>query len=303
MEDIPLFFTPSPENSLPQLRAKFSSLYHEYQVVLEIEKNKQKTTLQYQAGVKYQKSSGTNAPIISIQKLTKTFINKVEPDTLTEQISELAGSIFQPLWVEISPRGEISQLINYQSILSKWEEVKEELLKNYAGSVINSYIQHINNTINTSDLLLEKLKNDWFLSLYTVPIYSTYSTPAEKEKWIFPSLLKGVDKKEYSLTKRSENPNDTQNSPLVLIESIDKPEEFSAIYTLDSQTKLIKKIEVVIIEEQGYSLKAEIEVLKIHKKEKTESTLPKANKASFNEEKEWQKYLRKKKGFFGRLFE
>lgn len=242
MGDIPLFFTPSPENSLPRLRAKFSSLYHEYKVVLEIEKNKQKTTLQYQARVKYQKPSATNTPILSIQKLTKTFINRVEPDTITEQISELAGSIFQPLWVELSPRGEISQLINYQSILLKWEEIKEELLKNYAGSAINSYIEHIDNCLNSSDLLLDKLKNDWFLSLYCVPIYGTYSTPAEKEKWIFSSLLKGVDKKEYSLTKRSENLNDTESSPLIFVEALEKPNQFSAIYTLDFQTKLIKRI-------------------------------------------------------------
>lgn len=50
-------------------------------------------------------------------------------------------------------------------------------------------------------------------------------------------------------------------------------------------------------------LKAKIECVKTAEKEQTKSSLPQTNKPAFDEEKEWQKYLRKKKGFFGRLFE
>lgn len=304
MDNIPLFFTPSSNNlKEPVFKADFSSLYHKYEVVIEIEKENTKTKIEYRAGVKLErKSPSSKNPILSIQKLTKVLINGIEPDLITEKISALVGSIFQPLQIELGPKGEILNISNYESILKKWEEVKENLQMNYAGQTLDSYINNINQTLKSPELVLKKLKNDWFLSLYCVPLYTEYTNPPEKEKWKFPSLLKGEAAKEYSVIKSSENLNDSENSILIFVQDLDTPDTFTSIYTLDNKTKLIKNIEAVITEKEGYSIRADIQCIEIHKKEKENTPIP-AKKKDFDEQAEWQKYQRKKKGFWGRLFD
>jgi hypothetical protein len=58
MDGVSLFFTPYSQNSKePVLKVDFSSLYHEYEVVIEMEKENTKTKIEYTAGVKYEKRS------------------------------------------------------------------------------------------------------------------------------------------------------------------------------------------------------------------------------------------------------
>lgn len=283
------------------LDANFTSLNHEYEVLLDIEKDNRKTKLEYSIEVKFEKLSiESKNPIISIKRLTKTFINGVEPDLISEQISSLAGNIFCPLLLELNLKGEAIQIFDYESILKKWQKVKEKLKENYAGQTLNNYVENINQVLKCPKLVLEKLRNDWFLSLYCIPLYTNYIIPSEKEQWEFPSLIKGEGTKKYTVFKSSENIDDKDNSILIFVQDKGLPKLFTGIYTLDNKSKLIKKIEVDITEKEGCSLRAEIQCVKINKKEKQTTLIPERKKDS--EEVEWRKYNDKKKGFWARLF-
>lgn len=298
-----LFFASYLNNSKESvLKMDFSSLYHEYEVVIEMEKENTKTKIEYTAGVKYEKRSPSGNAIISIHKLTKTFINEMEPDLISEKISALAGSIFTPLQIELNRKGEAIQLADYESILKKWKKVQEDLKKNYAGQTLNSYIECINHALKSPESVFEKLKKDWFLSLYCIPLYTKYTNPPEKEIWRLPSLLKGEKTRGYFVSKSSENLEDSDNSILIFVQNIDNPDAFANIYTLDNKTKLIKSVEAVITEKECYSIRVEIQCIKIHKNEKENTPIPEKEK-DFDEEAAWQKYQRKKKGFWGRLFD
>jgi hypothetical protein len=304
MDRVPLFFS-SYSGSFKGLvvQADYSFLHHEYEVLLEIKKENCETRIEYTTVVKFEKFFQESLnPVISIQRLTPTFINGIESDFIPEKISVLAGSIFQPLLIELNSKGEAIQISDYESILKKWQKATEDLQKYYAGQLIVKYIENINQALKSPKRVLEKLRNDWFLSLYFIPLYTEYKHPPEKEPWKLPSILKGEESKVYSVFKSYENLQDLENSVLISVQDLNDPNIFTAIYSLDNKTKLIKNIEATVAEKDGYTLRAKIQCIKTHKKQKENTPIPEKKK-DFDEEAAWQKYLRKKKGFWGRLFD
>jgi len=105
-------------------------------------------------------------------KFKNFLVNQNKPELLMEILADRCRQPINDIKFLLSNEGKIIDLLNYESVLQKWYEVKEELREEYSGKIFERYLSLQEKIISNKDFLLEKLSKDIFLSQFFSGIYN-----------------------------------------------------------------------------------------------------------------------------------
>ena len=105
-------------------------------------------------------------------KFKNFLVNQNKPELLMEILADRCRQPINDIKFLLSNEGKITDILNYEAILQKWQEVKEELRKEYSGKIFERYLSLQEKIISNKDFLLEKLSKDIFLSQFFSGIYN-----------------------------------------------------------------------------------------------------------------------------------
>ncbi len=101
----------------------------------------------------------------------QVYVNDKAPDLLIDKLADDLGKILYPLNVVVNKEGFIIAISNLRDIQQRLEKEKERLHQYYIGEIAAAALSKTERIIANEKLLMNSLKNDWFLSVYFSGIY------------------------------------------------------------------------------------------------------------------------------------
>lgn len=286
-------------------------VYHVKYFFLEEEKN----SIQYKVEVSCIKKINAKGHVLQISR-SNYKINNHTSERIIEKMAFQAGEILNSLQLLVDFRGNIRSIYNIKTIQNKWhKEIKEHIKKNFSGKYVNKYIQLIEECLRLEDKLIEKISNDWFLSIYFMTLYKDNKGKVKINKY-FPIIIDAKQVK-YQTTFLEEEYSDERlmkikiegllNDPRSKMDFQNKTdypyfpkvngEETEGYcmgtFLLNKQKKTIWKAEInlkIFLKESSKRIHVFIESL-----EPPDELINEMKDAYINEEKEYEYYLEKKK--------
>jgi hypothetical protein len=162
----------------------------EYGVQFIITNNEEVTTLKFKTSVQYCKRTEDKANyIIEIDRISPIYFNDEDVSIVADELATLTASVFYPLQIIATGKGEFIALNNYEAIIKRWGMVKEKILKIYEGEWINNYITLNESTLADENLLFQSLQKDWFIAAYFNGVYTNHTDDYAIERTIhFPVI-------------------------------------------------------------------------------------------------------------------
>ena len=118
------------EHTLPFLPAGSKKKYN---VQYVLENGEEKDIIHFEASVKWIAVDPKGFHFFEIDRLSKTYINNSEPDTMLEELAAKTAEILYPLQIIVDVTGKWIDIHNYKQILARWENKKREILDYYEG--------------------------------------------------------------------------------------------------------------------------------------------------------------------------
>jgi hypothetical protein len=101
----------------------------------------------------------------------QVYVNDKAPDLLIDKLADDLGKILYPLKVVVNTEGFVIAISNLKDIQQRFEKEKEALHQYYIGEIATAALNKTERIIANEKLLLDSLKNDWFLAVYFSGIY------------------------------------------------------------------------------------------------------------------------------------
>jgi hypothetical protein len=106
---------------------------------------------------------------------TDLFIDRHEPDFVSEQLANMAMSAIYPLKVDVNSRNEIFRgIVNHEEILNRWKQVAEKISDKYEGRYAELYLEKMEKKISDRFELEYALRADMFWNVFFHPQYLKY---------------------------------------------------------------------------------------------------------------------------------
>jgi len=107
---------------------------------------------------------------------------------ILEQLAEQSANCLYPLQVSVNEQGQIIGVTNQEDIKKRWEALKPELSKLYAGKPFKRHSATMDKVIDSPERILKSLNNDVVYDILFSKLYFNYSKaftqPLEKQfKW------------------------------------------------------------------------------------------------------------------------
>ncbi len=131
------------------------------------------------------------------------YINNEEPTLIAPRLGSKIASALYPLELSLNQNGEIAGVSNYTQILRRWKETENKLRNFYDGEVIQNYMQRSRRGLSHPKILLNTLKQDWFLQSFFNGIYRTEQEETSSYTKTFP-LFPGIRPVEYTVKGKME---------------------------------------------------------------------------------------------------
>jgi hypothetical protein len=113
--------------------------------------------------------------LFQIERISDVFVNEILPDLIADRLAYAAGKVFYPLVITVDQNGGFQAIYNHQEILKRWPSVKNKILNNFEGSLVEGYIDRMEKQLaNPDSIQLAFLNNDWFIQTFFKPIYKEY---------------------------------------------------------------------------------------------------------------------------------
>jgi len=147
-----------------------------YRAELMIEEdNNNKTRITHGAFVKTMEVVNHDVYIVSVT-LYDFLINNQPPDLLLEQLADKCRKAFEIVVFYVSKNWELIGIHNHREIVDNWNKIRGKLEQEYTGDIVTNYISRHEQVLLNHDLLLQKLRQDTFISQLFCPVYgSTYN--------------------------------------------------------------------------------------------------------------------------------
>jgi hypothetical protein len=146
-----------------------------YGVMYTITVGEEVNTMKFEACVEFIKKEENGLFLFQIDRLSKTFINDEETDSIADQIAEKAASVIYPLKIIVNKKGNWKSIYNFKDILKRWKDNKKAILEEYQGQWVEKYLELNEQTLSEKFILENALSKDWFLSAYFGNIFINYT--------------------------------------------------------------------------------------------------------------------------------
>ncbi|WP_207802040.1 peptidoglycan-binding protein LysM [Flavobacterium aquariorum] len=161
-----------------------------YDVLYVLEDGDEKDTIHFETSVKWMAVDPKGFHFFEIDRLSKTYINDTEPDTMMEELAAKTAEILYPLQIVVDLTGKWIDIHNYNQILERWENKKNEIVDYYEGEVAQIYIEHTEQSLTSKAALNDSLRSDLFLRALFNGIHIDYTTNHTFENNITFPLIK-----------------------------------------------------------------------------------------------------------------
>ncbi len=125
-------------------------------------------------------------PVVQLTR-SNLQINHEKPDeTLLGELISKSSEVLYPLELILTQTGYLDTVSNSGEIRSRWKKKKEKLSPEYDNEISVELIERIGKLYETPQKLLSGLKNDWFYSVFFLPIFQNYKENRYSFKYAFP---------------------------------------------------------------------------------------------------------------------
>ena len=215
-EDAELYNIPRTPLDGSRLSLKPSEKSIDYGVMYTIHSGEEENTMKYEVRVSFLEKLEASAYLYRIERLSKTFINDDEANTIADELAEKAASVLYPLEVVVDENGKWQQVYNHHVILSRWEKVKDVILDEFEGEWVDKYLMFTERTLENEIGLNSSLSKDWFLNAYFSGVYANYTNQLKYESETLFNLLPSTTALSYKTEHKIEQYLDEDN--LIAIE-------------------------------------------------------------------------------------
>lgn len=102
-------------------------------------------------------------------QITRSAIRVNDEDTSDYIAADLAaqcGNVLYPLQIQIGQNGNMTGILNHQTILQRWQGKKGGLKQYFTGPDAHSYIDATDDTLSEESSLLSAIRHDLFLAAF-----------------------------------------------------------------------------------------------------------------------------------------
>jgi hypothetical protein len=146
-----------------------------YGCMIEFQSESNMNFLKFKYSYEYLGNKNHSGPIFKITRFKDVFINDKSPQNFIEEISIEVSEVLYPLEVQCNRSGNFKTITNFKEIQKCWVKKKKELLSKYENESVINYINKFDESMSFEDRFIEKIKSDYFLSLYFQPIFKYYT--------------------------------------------------------------------------------------------------------------------------------
>ncbi|SFA49706.1 hypothetical protein SAMN04488511_108187 [Pedobacter suwonensis] len=147
-----------------------------YGVVITFnEREENANEVKYELRVTRLKPGNAGQPLFQIERISDVFINEISPDLIADKLAYALGKVFYPLVIAVDYNGGFQSVYNHDEILKRWQLVKQKVLDNFEGHLVEDYICRMEKQLSNPDqITLAFYNNDWFIHTFFKPVYKEY---------------------------------------------------------------------------------------------------------------------------------
>jgi len=270
------------------LLMKFCPEAFVYKVALLLTNGSKDNKIEYHVSIKWIEKQ-EDVFLLEINKLYETYkINKQKPDLVADELAIKVASVLYPLELAVTRKDGIIGINNVEEIQKRWDKTKEEILNYNEGEIVERYIFLNDKVLADEDILLNSLRNDWFLHAYFNNIYQTYTSEYSMDSTIRVPFIFDTEGIEYSVQQtinkdldRNGHINITIKGEVSDVRSIDDLEnkldysryssesplkgEYDALYIVEPEFNTIEEIKLNTKLDLEYQKIIDIHIVKIKK--------------------------------------
>lgn len=130
-----------------------------------------------------------NNGVVSFEK-KHVMINQHVPDLINEIFANKIPESLYPIEANMNEKGLGGSYIeNYEDVLLRWKNKKEEILKKYQSEAVTDFLAKTSKIFYNINLLKQRLHNDWFWNLFFHPKLLHYGDNRTIEKTLYLSIV------------------------------------------------------------------------------------------------------------------
>lgn len=162
-----------------------------YGVLYTIENGTETHTIKQEINVRWRAKNENGYYFFEVDRIGSIYINDTAASTMVEEIAEKASAALYPLLVVVDENGKWVYINNFNQILERWNEAKQQIQKYYEGDEVEKYLSIYDKNLEDSDTLYLSLSKDWFLNAFFNGIHVQYPPILSIRKEIdFPLIAK-----------------------------------------------------------------------------------------------------------------
>lgn len=164
-----------------------------YGVLITLETGSTVQTIKYEINLRYIKHEEKDM-VFEINRISSVYINDYEPDNIADILAVKTAQVLYPLQITVDKTGNFTGIYNHESIVEKWNGVKEEIFEEYEGEFVEKYISLNEEALKSRDVVEQSFLGDFFIRAYFNGIYEEYPNDKSSTKnLLFPVMNETTD--------------------------------------------------------------------------------------------------------------
>ena len=231
----------------------FKDFKREYAVQISIdgEIDDDVSNISYNAKVHYTKEY-TKPYFFTEVVISNFLLNEKPPQTTMQNIALECSKAIEKCVFQVNTKNEIIGLDNYKEIVEKWRHIKEKIVQEYEGEIVDKYLAVFEKSLENETVLLEKIKKNLFISQYFFPIFDEpYHGFQKKNVETFNFFT--IDYQEEVIVEIENQGDFDENGKATISKQLIKNQDNTQLFPIKSyKTKYIlnKDFQIEIIEGQ-----------------------------------------------------
>ena len=148
--------------------------------VITIENDTTKNELKYDVSVTWIKQEN-GLHFFEINRISTLFLNEEEVNEIADLLAYKTSKVFYPMTVSVDQQGKFYSVENADIFKERWNNVKEEVYKEFEGEIVDEYCLKIERILDEPNALFIYIKNDYFIRTLFFGIYQKFNQNYQTE--------------------------------------------------------------------------------------------------------------------------
>lgn len=166
---------------------------YKYGVLITIENGEEKNELKYETSVRWiQQLEGRH--LFEIDRTSKVYINEEEANDMADILAYKTSKVLYPMQILVDGEGQWTEAVEYNRYPERWKTIKQEILKEFEGEIVEEYLLKIEKILETPELITQYISSDLFIRTLFLGYCIHYGKDFTTEKQItFPIVDNGIE--------------------------------------------------------------------------------------------------------------